>query len=118
MNIKRLEVIALSALFLGVMAILPPWQMLGLRQLSASGSGCGHLAAPAAQVMNFTLAAELKGLPRLIIGALIFAFLFSLMMNWFKMKKECQQKEMYSCATCSTPYEQGSKFCHSCGAEL
>lgn len=91
MNLKRLEVLAMSALFLAVLAVFPPGN---------------------------SLAVSLRGFPRLLLGVLIFAFLMSLLMKCCETKKKCEQKEMYSCASCSTPYELGNKFCHSCGAEL
>ncbi|PZM77943.1 MAG: hypothetical protein DKT66_27090 [Candidatus Melainabacteria bacterium] len=91
MTIKRLEVLAMSALFLAVFAVFPPGP---------------------------SLAVSLRGFPRLLLGVLIFVFVISLLMKCCETKKKCEQKEMYSCASCSTPYEAGSKFCHSCGAEL
>lgn len=96
MKIRRLEVLAMSALFLVVLAAFPPWQ----------------------HFLGFTLEASLRGLPRLLLSFLILAFVISLLMKCCDAKKKCEQKEMYTCATCSTPYEQGNKFCHSCGAEL
>ncbi|MBX9950369.1 MAG: hypothetical protein K2Y39_14465 [Candidatus Obscuribacterales bacterium] len=96
MKIRRLEVLAMSALFLVVLASFPPWQ----------------------HFLGFTLEASLRGLPRLLFGFLILAFVISMLMKCYDAKKKCEQKEMYTCATCSTPYEHGNKFCHSCGAEL
>lgn len=113
MNIRRLEVLAMSALFLVVLAALPFWQKLGHL---TSEAGCLLVNTPSVVAADYSLAFQLKNLPTLIFGILLVAFGLSLLFGCWQ--KKGSQKEMYTCATCSTPYEYGSKFCHSCGAEL
>ncbi|PZM77938.1 MAG: hypothetical protein DKT66_27060 [Candidatus Melainabacteria bacterium] len=113
MNIRRLEVLSMLALFWVVLAMLPPWQHSG--HLTRD-TGCRFFDVSSALAVDYGLAFKVGNLPMLIFGILLVAFGLALLFDCRKTK--ASQKEKYSCATCSTPYEPGNKFCHSCGAEL
>lgn len=113
MNIRRLEVLSMSALFWVVLAVLPPWQHLG--HLTRE-TVCRFHNAPSALAVEYGLAFQVGNLPMLIFGILLVTFGLALLFDC--RKRKASQKEKYSCATCSTPYELGNRFCHSCGAEL
>lgn len=114
MNIRRLELLAMSALLMFVAVLLPPWRHV---THVVHETSCKVMTQSAFVCVDYApIAMELRGLPRLIISILILAFLVSLLLKC--CKKTCSQKEMYSCAICSTPYQPGSKYCHSCGAGL
>lgn len=113
MNIRRLEVLAISALYLLVLAWSPLWQLIGH---TITNTGCRLTKVPGVVAIDHNLAFHVGNLPMLIFGVLLVAIGLSLLFDCCKRKGS--PKEMYSCASCSTPYEPGNKFCHSCGSEL
>lgn len=113
MNIRRLEVLSMAALCWVVFAILPKWQHC---QHLTRDTGCRFFDVSSILAVAYGLAFKVGNLPMLIFGILLVAFGLALLFDCRKTK--ASQKEKYSCATCSTPYEPGNKFCHSCGAEL
>jgi hypothetical protein len=82
MNIRRLEVLSMSALFWVVLAVLPPWQHLG--HLTRE-TVCRFHNAPSALAVEYGLAFQVGNLPMLIFGILLVTFglalLAQLLMN-------------------------------------